>query len=169
MLQPPLLEFVEIDSIHDPGAVAEFLSRQTWPFHARTTLTVDEAREIRLGPREEVRCFWVYEDSSRVGVVRAFDLDDSDDGSVLFDLRIADECRGRGIGRATIGWLVDKLFTEYPLLHRIEANTRFDNHVMRRALEFNKFVLEGRLRQTWRSENGVRFDTALYGRLRNDE
>jgi RimJ/RimL family protein N-acetyltransferase len=61
------------------------------------------------------------------------------------------------------------LFADYPSLHRSEAATRIDNHAMRRALESNKFALEGQLRQTWRSEGGVRHDTALYGRLRTDD
>jgi RimJ/RimL family protein N-acetyltransferase len=115
-----------------------------------------------------VRCFWINEDGRAVGIVRAFDLEDADQGSVRFDLRIGDECRGRGIGRTAIGWLVQMLFAAYPLLNRIEADTRIDNHAMRRALEFNHFVLEGRLRQTWPGQDGARHDTALYGCLRTD-
>jgi len=139
-----------------------------WPFHGRSILTVDEARRVKLGPSNQVRSFWINESKSPVGIVRVMDLEDVDDGSVLFDLRIATECRGRGIGRTTVAWLIDMLFAEYPALHRIEAATRFDNHVMRRVLELNRFVLEGRLRQTWSSDDGSRHDTALYGRLRSD-
>jgi len=168
MFQPPKLEYAEIAAMRDAEAAADFLSSHTWPFHSRSSLTKDQAREVRLGPPAEVRAFWIYENASRVGIVRAFDLGDADEGSVLFDLRIADGFRGRGIGRAAIAWLVAKLFAEYPLLHRIEANTRFDNHAMRRALEHNSFVLEGQLRETWRSDGGLRHDTALYGRLRHD-
>lgn len=168
MLQPPQLEFIEIDPHREARAVAEFLAQHTWPFHARSTLSLEQARKITLGPREEVRAFWIREGALIAGVVRVFDLQDADEGSVLFDLRLAVACRGRGIGRASIGWLVGHLFAEYPLLHRIEANTRFDNHAMRRALEFNGFALEGRLRETWRSEDGTRYDTGLYGRLRSD-
>lgn len=168
MLQPPQLEFVEIDPACDTDAAAEFLAQHSWPFHARSTLTLEEARKVRLGPREETRAFWICEDRAYAGMVRVFDLEDAAHGSVLFDLRIAEDFRGRGIGRAAIAWLIGKLFTEYPLLHRIEANTRIDNHAMRRALEANNFVLEGQLRQTWRSQDGTRYDTALYGRLRSD-
>lgn len=169
MWQSPQLDFQEIRPEQEANAAADFLSRNTWPFHARTTLTLDEARKVRLGPPSEVRTFWIHENDSPVGIVRAFDLEDADIGSVAFDLRIADAYRGRGIGRAAIGWLVEKLFADYPLLHRIEASTRVDNHAMRRALEFNGFVLEGQLRQTWRSEDGTRYDAALYGSLRSDE
>jgi len=162
------LFFTEIDPERDVEAVVAFLSRHVWPFHRRSILTIDQAREVKLGPSDQVRSFWIKENESPVGLVRVFDLEDADGGSVLFDLRVADGCRGRGIGRAAVAWIVDMLFVEYPLLHRIEATTRFDNHAMRRVLEFNKFVLEGQLRQTWRSEGGSRYDTALYGRLRSD-
>ena len=162
------LVFVEIDPELDSEVVAVFLSQHAWPFHARSSLTMDDARQVKLGPSDQVRSFWVQENQSPAGIVRVFDLEDADEGSVLFDLRIAEECRGRGIGRATVAWLVEMLFAEYPSLRRIEATTRIDNHAMRRALESNQFVLEGRLRQTWRSEGGVRYDTALYGRLRSN-
>lgn len=168
MLPPPPLVFAEISPERDAEAVAHFLARYTWPFHGRSTLTLELARQIKLGPSDQVRAFWIKEHDSPAGVVRIFDLDDSDEGSVLFDLRLADECRGRGIGRATVAWLVDMLFTTYPSLHRIEATTRIDNHAMRRVLELNHFVLEGQLRKTWRSDDGSRYDTALYGRLRSD-
>lgn len=168
MLPQLPLSFLEIDALREADAVAAFLARHRWPFHARAALTLAEAREIKLGPPAEVRAFWVQENGVPAGLVRVFDLEDAEGGSVLFDLRLAAECRGRGIGRAAIGWLVAKLFADYPRLHRIEANTRVDNQVMRRALESNRFVLEGTLRETWRSSEGVRYDTALYGRLRRD-
>lgn len=168
MSSPPPLVFTEICPERDGEGVAVFLSRHTWPFHARRTLTLELAREVRLGPAREVRAFWISEHGSSVGIVRIMDLEDSDTGSVMFDLRLAGESRGRGIGRAALAWLVSWLFAEYPVLFRIEAGTRIDNHAMRRVLELNHFVLEGQLRQTWRSEEGIRHDTALYGRLRHD-
>lgn len=164
---PPLV-FAEIDPERDAEAVAGFLSRHTWPFHGRNTLTMELARQIKLGPSDQVRAFWINQHGSAAGIVRIFDLEDCDHGSVLFDLRLANECRGRGIGRAAVAWMVEMLFAEYPLLFRIEGATRIDNLAMRRVLELNHFVLEGQLRQTWRSEDGARYDTALYGRLRDD-
>lgn len=168
MSNPPRLIFAEIEPAREAGVVAGFLARQTWPFHRRCVLTIEQACQIKLGPSDEVRAFWIQEDGFNVGVVRVFDLEDADEGSVLFDLRIAEECRGRGIGRVAVAWLVEMLFAEYPALHRIEAATRNDNQAMRRVLERNKFVLEGQLRQTWLSDGGSRHDTALYGRLRSD-
>lgn len=168
MPQEAQLIFAEINAGLEADAVATFLVSSTWPFHALPVLTPAQAREIRLGPPSEIRSFWIFENRVPAGLIRVFDLEDAAHGSVLFDLRMADEFRGRGIGRAAVAWLVTTLFTEYPLLHRIEANTRFDNRAMRRVLETCGFVLEGMLRQTWRGADGTRHDTALYGRLRSD-
>ena len=164
----PAVDFEEIDPARDADAVAAFLSSHPWPFHVRPTLTPDEAREVALGPADEVRAFWVLEHGMRAGLLRALDLDDADDGSVGVDLRLAPQARGRGLGRAAVARLVTTLFDAYPALQRIEATTRADNHAMRRALERNAFVLEGLLRQTWPDAGGTRHDTALYGRLRSD-
>jgi RimJ/RimL family protein N-acetyltransferase len=168
MTNPLHLDFAELDLERDSEGAASFLSQNTWPFHGRSTLTVEDARQIKLCAPDQVRSFWINENDSPVGLVRVFDLEDADHGSVLFDLRIAAESRGRGIGRIAVAWIVDMLFSEYPSLHRIEATTRFDNHAMRHVLELNRFVLEGRLRETWSSDDGTRYDTALYGRLRSD-
>ena len=168
MPAPPQLAFTEVHFERDAEAAATFLSQNTWPFHASSTLTIDEARQVRLSPPDQVRAFWISENSAPVGIIRAFDLEHAGTGSVLFDLRIAGQHRGRGIGRAAVAWIVDRLFADYPSLHRIEAATRIDNQAMRRALESNQFRLEGQLRQTWSSDHGTRYDTALYGRLRTD-
>jgi RimJ/RimL family protein N-acetyltransferase len=158
----------EIEAARDADAVAAFLAASEWPFHASRTLSMEAARRVSLGPATEVRAFWLEHNRTRAGLLRVMDLQDAVDGSVLFDLRIAEAFRGLGLGRAAVGWLVETLFREYPALHRIEAATRIDNVAMRRVLEINHFVLEGRLRQTWRSDNNTRHDTALYGRLRSD-
>jgi RimJ/RimL family protein N-acetyltransferase len=160
--------FSELDPATEADAAAAFLSAHPWPFHARRTLTLDEARQIELGPPDRVRAFWIYEAQGVAGLIRVFDLEHAEHGSVLFDLRLAESFRGRQLGRAVVAWIVDRLFTDYPLLHRIEAATRIDNLAMRRVLEINRFVLEGQLRETWRSQDGTRHDTALYGRLRTD-
>ena len=60
------------------------------------------------------------------------------------------------------------LFTDYPELHRIEANTRHDNAAMQRVLSDAGFTHEGRLRHTWPSDQGEWFDTMVYGILRTD-
>ena len=162
------LSFEEIDAEQDRGAVVALLAINDWPFHGSNRLSEELAAGVPLGPPEEVRAFWIVENLDRIGIVRLLDLEDADDGSVQFDLRVAQAHRGRGVGQRAVAWLTQFLFSSYPSLHRIEAATRIDNHAMRKALERNRYKLEGRLRETWPSQDGVRFDTALYGRLRSD-
>lgn len=162
------LHFREVNVATESAEVASFLASHAWPYHSRTRLSLAAASGVPLGPVDEVRTLWITQNGKRIGLVRLLDLDDVVDGSVQFDLRIGEEFRGRGVGRLTVSWLTDKLFRDYPSLHRIEATTRFDNLAMRRALEANNYQLEGRLRETWLSADGVRHDTALYGRLRSD-
>jgi RimJ/RimL family protein N-acetyltransferase len=162
------LSYREIDPVRDHAAVVDFLVGGTWPFHGKSRPTAEQAARVKLGPPEEARAFWVVEHDERIGFIRLFDLEDADDGSVQFDLRIAVLHRGRGIGRQAVAWLTRYLFETYPQLHRIEASTRADNDAMRRVLGQNGYRLEGLLRETWRSDDGTRYDTALYGRLRHE-
>lgn len=162
------LRFTEIDAATGSAEVAGFLVAHAWPHHSQTRLSLAAASHVALGPLDEVRAFWITDKGHRIGLIRLLDLDDVEDGSAQFDLRLAEPARGRGVGTLAVSWLTDKLFSDYPLLHRIEATTRFDNLAMRRTLEANKYRLEGRLRETWPAEDGARHDTALYGRLRSD-
>lgn len=168
MLIPSCQQFTEYDPATDVETAIAFLTGHVWPYHSRSRLTSEEASRIKLGPTEDVRSFWVFDQGRRAGLVRLYDLADTDTGSVLFDLRLAADQRGRGLGRTVVAWLTNMLFTSYPKLHRIEATTRIDNHAMRRVLEHNHYALEGQLRETWLDDTGHRHDTALYGRLRRD-
>jgi RimJ/RimL family protein N-acetyltransferase len=162
------VHFREINAASESADVCVFLAAHPWPFHGAASLSLAAAESVSLGPTDEVRAFWIMQNSSKIGLVRLLDLDDVADGSAQFDLRIASEYRGRGIGRFAVSWLTERLFCDYPQLHRIEAATRFDNVAMRRALGSNSYRLEGRLREDWLSADGVRYDTAIYGRLRGD-
>jgi RimJ/RimL family protein N-acetyltransferase len=159
--------FREIEPTRDAVAVSAFLRAHEWPFHGRRRLTPEQAQEMEFGP-PTTRTFWIELDGVPVGLLRLQDLDDIGRGSPLFDLRIAPDFRGRGVGRRAVAWLAELVFREYPAAHRIEAATRFDNVAMRRVLERCGFQLEGRLREAWPTEDGQRMDTAIYGLLRSD-
>lgn len=148
-------------------AVVVFLSGSDWPFHSAPRLSVAEAGAISIA-NAETRSFWIRDAGSVVGLVRLLDLDDIEDGSPLFDLRIASAHRGQGHGTAAVEWLSDYLFVEFPMLHRIEANTRNDNTAMRTVLERCGYRHEGLLREAWKSRDGSRHDTLLYGLLRRE-
>jgi RimJ/RimL family protein N-acetyltransferase len=142
--------------------LAEFLLSSAWPFHAGVPTRTSVARQVADGYWDGpgARTFWI----GNKGVVRLFDLDD---GAPLFDLRIAERHRGRGLGSQAVEWLTDYLFTELPT-NRIEATTRADNRAMRTILERHNYVLEACYRQTWPDLNGTLHDGVGYAVLRQD-
>ena len=151
----------------DAAAAATFLTTHEWPYHGVPRLTTDQAAEVAVAG-DDVTSFWIRADGERIGLIRAFDLDDLDDGSPLFDLRIAEGHRGRGVGRAAVTWLSTHLFTTYPELHRIEATTRHDNVAMQSVLAHCGYRLEGRLLETWKGIDGTWFDTFTFAILRRE-
>lgn len=152
----------------DSDAVTQFLSSNSWPFHNPSAMSVEAAANLQTSS-ESVESYWILDGGSTVGVIRLFDLDDIDrGGSPLFDLRIAEECRGRGIGTQAANWLTGHLFVAHPALHRIEATTRSDNVAMRRVLERCRYVAEGEFREDWTNEDGTRSNTSAYAILRSD-
>jgi RimJ/RimL family protein N-acetyltransferase len=151
----------------DGGAVVDFLVANEWPFHRTPRLTPTHAAAVSVFA-EDVATFWIRNGDEAVGIVRLFDLDDVEVGSPLFDLRIAEEHRSRGIGRQAVQWLTNYLFTTYPALHRIEATTRDDNVAMQAVLTRCRYRMEGRLREAWTNDNGTRYDTLTYAILRRE-
>jgi RimJ/RimL family protein N-acetyltransferase len=147
--------------------VLAFLCAHKWPFHGRSTLTMGDALAVVIAG-DDVESFLIRDSGDIVGLVRLFDLDDMVNGSPLFDLRIAADHRGCGIGTSAVIWLSSHLFRGHPELHRIEATTRGDNLAMMRVLERCGYMREGVLREAWRSENGERYDTHVYGILRQE-
>jgi RimJ/RimL family protein N-acetyltransferase len=106
----------------ETSAIVALLCGNDWPFHGVPRLSVVEAEAISIVDAE-TDSFWIRDDGAAVGFIRLLDLDDVDDGSPLFDLRIAANHRGRGVGTAAVRWLSEHLFVDYPALHRIEATT----------------------------------------------
>ncbi|MBL7255081.1 GNAT family N-acetyltransferase [Paractinoplanes lichenicola] len=128
--------------------------RSFWPVHAGEAVWDESAHT-----------HWIVVDGCRCGFVRAFDLDD---GTPLFDLRLASDCRGRGIGTAALGWLVGYLFGLLPGINRIEGTTRDDNRAMREVFRANGFAKEAHYREDWPGDDGTLHDTIGYALLRRD-
>ena len=154
-------------STAEGAAIVAFLCSSDWPFHRVPRLSVDEAEAISVS-NAQTDSFWIRDAGITVGLMRLLDLDDVDDGSPLFDLRIASEHRGRGLGTAAVKWLSDHLFGEYAVLHRIEATTRSDNAAMITTLDRCGYHLEGVLREAWKSPDGTHYDTMVFGLLRRE-
>ncbi|UBU15828.1 GNAT family N-acetyltransferase [Nonomuraea gerenzanensis] len=148
-------------------ALVDFLTGEEWPFHAG----VQEASAIRkraadgLYDDAESRTFWLLADGERAGLVR---LQDLEDGTPMFDLRIRQAWRGRGLGSAAVKWLTTYLFTEFPEIRRIEGNTRHDNLAMRAVFRNCGYVKESHYREAWPAPDGTVHDSTGYAILRRD-
>jgi RimJ/RimL family protein N-acetyltransferase len=152
--------------------LADFLSSHPWPYHASSsTSRNDVLQQIDEGAfsSPDTQRFWIVAESNeRIGLIKLFDLDDVEDGSPLFDLRIHKTFRGQGIGKQAVEWLTRYLFETYPTLGRIEGTTRVDNLAMRKVFRNCGYVKEGHLRKTWSVKGGQKLDTVMYGILRED-
>jgi RimJ/RimL family protein N-acetyltransferase len=152
----------------DRDALVEWLAAETWPFHGNPKPDPAAiARWIEDGffASREARTFWIVRDGAeRVGLVRLFDLEDE---TALFDLRLREVFRGQGIGGIAVAWLTRFLFTTYPHLRRVEAQTRHDNRAMRVVLRRCGFVKEAHYRAAWPAA-GPYVDGVGYAILRED-
>ncbi|MFT2711803.1 GNAT family N-acetyltransferase [Clavibacter sp. Sh2126] len=165
----PTVALVPVDVDQDRAALREFLTSNAFPFHMRSAPTAAEV-DARLadgdfaGPEHEA--LWVQvEGSGRVGLVV---LDDLEDPGVLFDLRLAEPWRGRGLGVPVVRALTSHVFGSYPHVTRFEAQTRDDNRAMRRVLVRAGFVKEAHYRDGWPVAGGEPRPSVGYAILRRD-
>ena len=159
--------YIRVEVPRDENQLVDFLCSDEWPFHGQRQLVAADVHQMDLAS-PDVTTFWIVDGEQTVGLIRLFDLGDIGQGAPQFDLRIASRHRGRGYGNDAVQWIATYLFTNYPRLHRIEANTRDDNTAMQAALSLAGFSHEGRLRQSWRGEGEQWFDTVIYGIVRSD-
>ncbi|CAQ02968.1 GNAT family N-acetyltransferase [Clavibacter sepedonicus] len=166
---PPAVELVPVDVERDREALRAFLTSNAFPFHVRpapTTADVDAriADGDFQGPEHEA--LWVeVAGSGRVGLVV---LDDLEDPGVLFDLRLAESARGRGLGVPVVRAMTEHVFRTYPHVTRFEAQTRDDNRAMRRVLVRAGFVKEAHYRDGWPVAGGEPRASVGYAVLRRD-
>jgi RimJ/RimL family protein N-acetyltransferase len=143
-----------------------FLVKDRWPFHVGTVdrdLVTERLRHGYYdGPGRAT--FIVTDGAQRVGLVRVEDLDDP---TPTFDLRIAAAHRGRGHGTAALRALAQWVFQTHDV-ERLEGTTRQDNVAMRRTLRAVGFVKEAHYRRGWPTRDGRLLDAVGYALLRTD-
>jgi RimJ/RimL family protein N-acetyltransferase len=165
------LEFRPLQLPDDRTLLADFLSGHPWPFHSSSQLNREDVlQKIDAGgySDSDTQTFWMTVEEKSVGLIKLFDLDDVEDGSPLFDLRIIPALRGQGVGKQAVTWLTAYLFETYPTLGRIEGTTRADNLAMRKVFVRCGYAKEGHIRKSWATGEGVKLDTVIYGILRED-
>jgi RimJ/RimL family protein N-acetyltransferase len=149
-------------------ALAEWLASETWPFHARTQWSPDDAMAaIRDGDFTGTNpTYWVeLAGVGRcVGIVRFRYLDEV---SPDVDFRLIEAFRGRGLGTLMVGWAPEHLFTTTDR-HRLAGETRVDNVAMRRIFEREGWTQEAHYRQSWPTEDGGWTDSVGYAIVRDD-
>lgn len=160
--------------VSEKDRLIEFLSSGLWPFHSTPKISKEKLeKQFSDGyfNGEGNRTFLILDsDKIIIGVVRLFDLGEGkdDDETPLFDIKIKEELRGKGIGKQALIWLTDLVFLNYPNKRRFEATTRIDNIAMRKVFEHCGFVKEAHYRQAWPDKDGKRFDCTGYAILRED-
>lgn len=151
----------------DGPALVEFLVSSTFPFHVIASHTRESARRAVDSGRfrgEDSRGYWIEDAGARHGVVV---LEDLQDETPMFDLRLAGASRGRGIGTAALAALSHLVFGTLPQARRLEGHTREDNIAMRRTFVAVGFVQEAFYRQGWPTDSGF-VGSVGYALLRED-
>ncbi len=153
----------------DREALLAFLTTEEFPFHVRHRIDpADAERGIDDGAwrDDEHDSFWI--DSDEHGRVGVFRLEDLEDPVPLFDLRIAGEHRGKGLGAEALRAATAHVFRTLPEVTRFEGQTREDNTAMRRVFHHAGWVKEAHYREGWPVPGGEPLASVAYGVLRRD-
>jgi RimJ/RimL family protein N-acetyltransferase len=146
--------------------LSEFLVSHDWPFHAESVDRDLVTERLRHGYYDGTgrATFVVTDGPQRTGLVRVEDLDDP---TPTFDLRIAAAHRGQGHGTAALRELARWVFDTHDV-ERLEGATRQDNVAMRRTFRAVGFVKEAHYRRGWPAQDGRLLDAVGYALLRPD-
>lgn len=161
------LEVVPCDPVREAAALTHWIAAHEWPYHGSRRPTPERVQgwiaEGRFdGPG--ARSFWLRIAGEPAGFLALQELEDP---TPVFDLRIAAPWRRRGVGRAALVWLARRVF-EVEDRPRVEAHTRADNAPMRALLRAAGWVHEAWHRQAWPDEAGRLHDACTYALLRDD-
>ncbi|MCQ1985932.1 MULTISPECIES: GNAT family N-acetyltransferase [unclassified Arthrobacter] len=152
----------------DASAVTAFLASNRFPFHVNTAPDEFQAnKRVAEGHfwSKESQGYWVQHGGKDIGLVV---LEDLEDDNPVFDLRLAESQRGRGLGVEVVRALCRLAFTELPDIVRFEGQTREDNIAMRKTFLRAGFVKEAHYRQAWPTADGTRLASVAYAILRSD-
>jgi len=153
----------------DRAALVEFMTSNEFPFHVVRRPSREHVEKlIDEGAYRDADhdTFWIEHDSSgRVGILR---LEDLTDDAPLFDVRLDEAFRGRGLGVEVLRALAEHVFTTMPAVHRLEGQTREDNTAMRRSFVRCGWVKEAHYRDGWPVEGAEPVASVAYAILRRD-
>ena len=157
-----------VESEHDARKIVEFLTSNRFPFHMRAEHSEKSALDaVESGRfwRKDSQGYWIHDGGTRLGMVV---LEDLEDDTPMFDLRLAEEFRGRGFGPQVLAALCALVFEQYPDAVRFEGQTREDNIAMRKTFLRTGFLKEAHYRLGWPTPEGPRVASVAYAILRQD-
>lgn len=168
-MNPERIRFVRVDPLTEREEIIALLTGHTWPFHMNPQVSreqVEEALDAGAYRNNERDTYWIdHVDYGRIGLIRFEGLEDS---TPLFDLRLSEQWRGRGLGvqvlKAATSWVFEKI----PHAHRFEGQTRDDNLPMRRTFAKAGWVKEAYYRQGWPVAGAEPRASVAYAILRSD-
>lgn len=152
----------------DHDEVIAFMTRNTFPFHMRPRLTDADVEETIAegGFRDEDNdSFWIeHTDQGRIGFFRFEDLSEL---NPLFDLRLDEPFRGKGLAAEVLRAATAHVFTTTEA-HRFEGQTREDNIAMRKTFLRCGWLKEAHYREGWPVDGGDPVASVAYAVLRRD-
>jgi len=152
----------------DADAVADFLTSSDWPFHAGGRPTWSQVMDrVRSGyyDADGTETFLVSDAHRTVALIR---IDDLHDDTAMFDVRVAEGERSRGVGTRVVTWATSHVFSTYPSVIRVEATTRHGNAAMRQVLHRCGYAQESQYRACWPDAHGNLVDAVGYAVLRRE-
>lgn len=163
------LTFVRIDPAVERADLITFMTGHQWPFHMNPQVSreqVEEALDSGAYRSDECDSYWIdHADFGRIGFIRFEDLEDD---TPVFDLRLAGEYRGKGLGVHVLEAATAWVFEHMPAVRRFEGQTRDDNLPMRRTFVKAGWVKEAYYRQGWPVTGAEPRASVAYAILRSD-
>ncbi|ASN39388.1 GNAT family N-acetyltransferase [Arthrobacter sp. 7749] len=153
----------------DTDDLLDFLTSNRFPFHVRAAPQAANIRtKIDDGHfwNDDRQGYWVHADEQRIGMAALEDLQEGD--SPLFDLRLDESQRGKGLGVQVLRALCDMVFQAMPRTLRFEGQTREDNIAMRKTFLRAGFLKEAHYRLGWPTNDGGHIASIAYSILRQD-
>lgn len=153
----------------DRSSLIDFFTSNDFPFHVHAEpWTVARAVEV-IGSgalhNDENEAFWLRHDI--LGVVGYVRLEDLADDTPMFDLRLGEEFRGRGLGVACLRAVTDHVFITLNV-YRFEGHTRDDNIAMRSTFIRAGWSKEAHYRRAWPVSGQKPRDSVAYAILREE-
>ncbi|WP_449373581.1 GNAT family N-acetyltransferase [Arthrobacter psychrolactophilus] len=153
----------------DTEDLIDFLTSNRFPFHVLPApQDADKRTKIQNGHfwNEDTQGHWVVRGEHRIGMASLEDLQEDD--APLFDLRLDETQRGKGVGVEVLRALCDMVFESMPNLLRFEGQTREDNIAMRKTFLRAGFLKEAHYRLGWPTNDGGHVASTAYSILRQD-